>query len=435
MTEPDELYTLRNLFWLGNFQLAINEASGLHRLPQSLMPEKDEFIYRSYLALGQYNIILGEIKDSPNTPVALRAIKLLASFLSDPSTKEIALMQMQEWMTDSAAASNTTLQLVSAILYMHDDNIKDAIKSVRHGSSLEQCALLVQLYLRIDRLDLAQKQVKLMKGTDEDHALSMLASAWTNLSAGGGKAQDAAYVYEELIDKYGASAMLLNGLAVSKMQQGQFEEAETHLQEALTKKSPTISPIKSLLPTIRPSTVPMTITTIKPTAPYVFPTTSPSFNLDVPTAYPSTPTVTPSSKPTTPTVKPTVRPIRAGVPSSSPTKKPSLKPTFKPTSKPFKFSSSKPSVKPTRQPSTKPTFGPSRKPSTKPTIGPSRKPTIGPSRKPTTKPTFGPSRQPSTKPTIGPSRKPSTKPTTKPSIGPSVKPSTKPTTKPSKTPL
>lgn len=42
-------------------------------------------------------------------------------------------------------------------------------------------------------------------------------------------------MYEELIDKYGASAMLLNGLAVSKMQQGQFEEAETNLQEALTK--------------------------------------------------------------------------------------------------------------------------------------------------------------------------------------------------------
>jgi hypothetical protein len=38
-----------------------------------------------------------------------------------------------------------------------------------------------------------------------------------------------------LIDKYGASATLLNGLAVSKMHQGLFEEAEASLQEALTK--------------------------------------------------------------------------------------------------------------------------------------------------------------------------------------------------------
>lgn len=31
--------------------------------------------------------------------------------------------------------------------------------------------------------------------------------------------KDASYIFEELIDKYGGSAMLLNGLAVSKMHQ------------------------------------------------------------------------------------------------------------------------------------------------------------------------------------------------------------------------
>jgi Coatomer epsilon subunit len=40
----------------------------------------------------------------------------------------------------------------------------------------------VQLYIRIDRLDLAESQVKVMKHADEDSTLSMLASAWTNLS-------------------------------------------------------------------------------------------------------------------------------------------------------------------------------------------------------------------------------------------------------------
>ena len=40
----------------------------------------------------------------------------------------------------------------------------------------------MQLYIRIDRLDLAESQVKVMKHADEDSPLSMLASAWTNLS-------------------------------------------------------------------------------------------------------------------------------------------------------------------------------------------------------------------------------------------------------------
>lgn len=108
------------------------------------------------------------------------------------------------------------------------------------------------MYLKIDRADLAQKQLKTMKSLDEDNTLSMLATAWVNLSlvrdslpsvpttglsfrSQGGKAQDAAYIYEELIDKYGSSASVLNGLAVAKMHQGLFDEAEINLQEALTK--------------------------------------------------------------------------------------------------------------------------------------------------------------------------------------------------------
>lgn len=69
MSDPDELYTLRNLFWLGNFQNAINEAASLTRIPAKLLTEKDEYLYRSYLSLGQYHIITGEIKDSQTTPI------------------------------------------------------------------------------------------------------------------------------------------------------------------------------------------------------------------------------------------------------------------------------------------------------------------------------------------------------------------------------
>ena len=65
--EPDELYTLRNLFWLGSYQSAINEANGLNRLNPSLVIEKEDIVYRCYLAMGQANVIINEIKDTKPT--------------------------------------------------------------------------------------------------------------------------------------------------------------------------------------------------------------------------------------------------------------------------------------------------------------------------------------------------------------------------------
>ena len=55
--------------------------------------------------------------------------------------------------------------------------------SLHTNSSYDRSALLVQLYLRMDRHDLAEKQVKIMKAADEDSTLSMLSHAWTLLSS------------------------------------------------------------------------------------------------------------------------------------------------------------------------------------------------------------------------------------------------------------
>lgn len=70
--------------------------------------------------------------------VALRAVKLLATVMSDPSNKEIAILQMQEWLGNAAASSNATLRFIAAILYMFDDNLKDAIKLLVPSLNMEQ---------------------------------------------------------------------------------------------------------------------------------------------------------------------------------------------------------------------------------------------------------------------------------------------------------
>eukprot|EP00615_Pteridomonas_danica_P011568 CAMPEP_0114342912 /NCGR_PEP_ID=MMETSP0101-20121206/10173_1 /TAXON_ID=38822 ORGANISM="Pteridomonas danica, Strain PT" /NCGR_SAMPLE_ID=MMETSP0101 /ASSEMBLY_ACC=CAM_ASM_000211 /LENGTH=165 /DNA_ID=CAMNT_0001477293 /DNA_START=424 /DNA_END=921 /DNA_ORIENTATION=- len=100
---------------------------------------------------------------------------------------------------------------------------------------MEHLALTVQIFLKMDRLDLANKTVRTMQSADEDHTLTQLAVAWTHLAGGGAKLQEAQYLYDELSDKFEATVMLRNGSAVAAIHMGKFEEAEKLLLDAITK--------------------------------------------------------------------------------------------------------------------------------------------------------------------------------------------------------
>jgi hypothetical protein len=53
--EPDDLYTLRAQYHLGHYSLALEEAKTIARRPmsQDLKAEREEFIQRAQLGLGQ----------------------------------------------------------------------------------------------------------------------------------------------------------------------------------------------------------------------------------------------------------------------------------------------------------------------------------------------------------------------------------------------
>ena len=61
MSEPDELYTLRAQFWLGHYQMALDEGKSIARRPMSpeLKAEREEFVARCYIALKDYDKVVG----------------------------------------------------------------------------------------------------------------------------------------------------------------------------------------------------------------------------------------------------------------------------------------------------------------------------------------------------------------------------------------
>ncbi len=145
-------------------QLAIKEASTIRVRVESVKIERDVFVYRSYIGVGNFAVVLDEIKDTKATPVDLVAVKLLATYLSNPDAKETAVVAAHQLLEDSAsgevdigisfvvrllmavcpppppAAGNITAQLMAATIFLHEENYADALKAVRSGADLQQYA-------------------------------------------------------------------------------------------------------------------------------------------------------------------------------------------------------------------------------------------------------------------------------------------------------
>lgn len=94
--------------------------------------------------------------------------------------------------------------------------------------------MCVQIYIKIDRLDLAKDALNLLKQADEDSILAQLTSAYLAIAQGSSHAGDAVHILMGLSEQYGPSLMLLNCLAVANMVGGNYDTAEGNLKEAIS---------------------------------------------------------------------------------------------------------------------------------------------------------------------------------------------------------
>ncbi|CAN4081921.1 unnamed protein product [Withania somnifera] len=229
---PDPLFGLRNNFYIGAYQAAINN-SDVPNLSSDDAVERDTLVYRSYIALGSHQLVISEIDASAATP--LQAVKLLALYLSRPDNKETAIASLHDLLGDPAIGSNPILRLIAGIVFMHEQDYNEALKHTNAGGTMELHALNVQILIKMHRSDYAEKQLRIMQQVDEDHTLTQLANAWLNLAVGGSKIQEAYLIFQDLSEKYQITSLILNGKAVCCMHMGNFDEAETLLLEALNK--------------------------------------------------------------------------------------------------------------------------------------------------------------------------------------------------------
>ncbi|XP_043284657.1 coatomer subunit epsilon [Venturia canescens] len=233
-TDVDELFDVKNHFYIGNYQQCINEAQKVKSTLPEVILDRDVFLYRAYIAQRKFRVVLDEINNSSSPD--LQPLKTLAEYFAFPNRREAIVGELDK-VANNATTDNHNFMIVAATIYYHEKNLESALRILHNTDHLECMALTLQIYLKMDRLDLARKELKAMQEKDDDATLTQLAQAWVNISSGGEKLQDAYYIFQEMIDKHSSTSMLLNGQATCFIGQAKYEEAENALQESLDKDS------------------------------------------------------------------------------------------------------------------------------------------------------------------------------------------------------
>lgn len=229
--DSQDLVTLRSLLYVGCHQKVATEAKSLNNLDKKLAIIRDSYVYRSLVALGKFKEVFSAVDKL--APAALQAVKLLATYSSTArDDRDMVFETLKEWLADPTIASDPTVRLLASQIFFESQEYKQALKLVIDGDNLEMKAMTIQIYLAMDRVDLASSTLRQMMEIDDDDTLTSLATVWVYIAQRGDKAKEAFDILQELQEKYGSTVDLLNTMAVCLMHQRNFSSAFQNLKSA-----------------------------------------------------------------------------------------------------------------------------------------------------------------------------------------------------------
>lgn len=252
----DELYDVRNSLVVGNFHQAIAEGSNARTVlkkPEELSAftvDRDSLVARAQIGLGQYDAVVGELRTATHS--TLVAVRQFAEFSRDSAAgldASEALQRLVLAVTEPTAAKGDACVIAVAALLTRD--LAGALKLANQWIAaldaqantrvvIELRSLVVDALLRLNRADLAEKEVTVMKALDDEATLTILSAGLVALRQGATKRDrfdEAASCFQEIASRCGSSVLSLNLLALANVGRGRIADAEKNLIDALSKKS------------------------------------------------------------------------------------------------------------------------------------------------------------------------------------------------------
>ncbi|KAJ3721142.1 coatomer epsilon subunit-domain-containing protein [Lentinula raphanica] len=240
--DSSELYHVKQQFVLGAYKTVVDLT-----LPDPNSPDFiPTLIYkaRSHIALNDPKAALQLVPaDSEN--VALKAVTSLAKFVAAEGTSnsESALEELRDLSVEiegddveGTDRDKATVRVLAGTAFARASELEEALETLGADTEdLEAVAVIVQIYLSINRPDLAKKEYERSKRWAEDDLLLQLIESIIGLVTGKDEYHNPYTFYtEQLGNPSLSSPHVLTARGVTRILRNEFPEAQSDLEEALT---------------------------------------------------------------------------------------------------------------------------------------------------------------------------------------------------------
>ncbi|KIY53365.1 hypothetical protein FISHEDRAFT_68971 [Fistulina hepatica ATCC 64428] len=242
--DSSELYHIKQQFILGAYKALTNlspDPSSSEYVPTLL------YRARAYIALGDPQSAI-DIIPSHSENVAFRAVIALAQYVqaSDAADRESSLEALRDLSVeiegddvDGTDRDKAVVRVLAGTAFARAGEIEEALETLGVDTQdLEAVAVVVQIFLSINRPDLARKEFERSKQWAEDDLLLQLIESSIDLVTGRDDYSNPQSFYtEQLGNPSLSSPHILTSRGVVRILQGEIPAARSDLEEALQEQA------------------------------------------------------------------------------------------------------------------------------------------------------------------------------------------------------
>lgn len=242
--DSSELYHIKQQFFLGAFKSLVNLT-----LPDPNSPAYiPTLLYqaRAHIALNDTKAAL-QLLPSDSENIAVKAAASLARYISvtqdtdqeaiDASLEEIRdlAVEIEGDDVDASEEDISTVRVLLGTAFARAGEVEEALETLGIDTEdLEGVCVIVQIYLSINRPDLARKQFERSKRWAEDDLLLQLIESTIGLVTGkDGYSNTNSFYTEQLGNPSLTSPHILTARGVTRILRNEIPEAKSDLEESL----------------------------------------------------------------------------------------------------------------------------------------------------------------------------------------------------------